>query len=236
MGTDMIHRFIVRKGNKTDSGANRKGTGRIDMDRPDFDSIKDYDEFCRYYWYREELIGICRAHGLKCSGSKIELNAVIKAYFSGEMILPEKKKAKQAKAVVEDLTLQTGLIECGFTFGNRFREFFSGLTGIKPFRFNVDMVETVKVVKETGDEAFTLGDLLDIYYGKKTYARYDRSALQWNRFVKDFFGDEATKIYSERMRAAAAFWKIVRESDMKKEYSHELFEKYKDSITIKLHN
>ena len=140
------------------------------MERPEFESIKDYDEFCRYYWYREEL------------------------------------------------TLQTGLIECGFTFGNRFREFFSEQTGIKPFKFNVDMVETAKVVKAEGDVDFTLGDLLDIYHGKKTYAQYDKSALQWNKFVKDFCADEATKIYSERLKAAAALWKIVRESDMKKEY------------------
>ena len=202
------------------------------MNRQDFDSIRDYDEFCKYYWYREELIGICKAHGLRCSGSKIELNAVIKAYFSGERILPEKKKAKRTKAVVKDLTLETGLIECGFTFGNRFRDFFSEQTGVKPFKFNVDMVETVKVVKETGDETFTLGDLLDIYHGKKTYAKYDRSALQWNRFVKDFCEDEATKIYSERLKAAAALWKIVRESDKKKEYSHQLFEEYKDSLDV----
>ncbi|MCR4656190.1 MAG: SAP domain-containing protein [Lachnospiraceae bacterium] len=200
------------------------------MARPEFESIKDYDDFCKYYWYREELIRICKAHGLKCSGSKIELNAVIKSYFSGERILPEKKKEKQAKAYLKELTLKTGLIECGFTFGNRFREFFSDQTGIKPFRFNVDMVETVKMVKITGDESFTLGDLLDIYYGKKTYAQYDRSALQWNKFVKDFCKDEATKIYSKRLKAAAALWKIVRESDMKKEYSHELFEEYKDRI------
>ncbi|MCR5625820.1 MAG: SAP domain-containing protein [Lachnospiraceae bacterium] len=202
------------------------------MVRPEFESIKDYDEFCKYYWYREELIGICKAYGLKCSGSKIELNAVIKSYFSGERILPEKKKVKQTKVYLKELTLKTGLIESGFTFGNRFREFFSDQTGVKPFKFNVDMVETVKVVKTTGDESFTLGDLLDIYYGKKTYAQYDRSALQWNKFVKDFCKDEATKIYSERLKAAAALWKIVRESDMKKEYSHGLFEEYKDRITI----
>ena len=42
----------------------------------------------------------------------------------------------------------------------------------------------------------------------------------------------ATKIFDERLKAAASLWKIVRDSDMKKEYSHELFEKYKDSITI----
>ena len=201
------------------------------MPRPEFDSIKDYEEFSKYYWYRDELIRICKDHGLKSDGSKIELNKVIEAYFSGEKILPEKKKtAKKLKAIVTDLTLNTGLIECGFTFGSRFREFFRQQTGEKNFKFNVDMVATVKAVKENGDESFTLGDLLDIYCGKKVYATYDKSALQWNRFVKDFCEDEATKIFSERLKSAAALWKIVRESDMKKEYSHDLFEKYRNVI------
>lgn len=200
------------------------------MQRPDFDSIKDYEEFSRYYWYRDELIKICKAHGLKADGSKIELNKVVEAYFRGEKILPEKKPPKKRKATVTELTLDSGLIACGFTFGNRFREFFKQQTGEENFKFNVDMVATAKAVKETGDENFTLGDLLDIYYGKKTYATYDKSALQWNRFVKDFCADEATKVCPERLKAAALLWKIVRESDMKKEYSHELFEKYKESI------
>ena len=30
------------------------------MQRPDFDSIKDFSEFSKYYWYREELIKICK--------------------------------------------------------------------------------------------------------------------------------------------------------------------------------
>ena len=197
------------------------------MQRPEFDSIKDYTEFCKYYWYRDELIKICKVHGLKATGSKIELNKVIEAYFSGEKILPEKKKPSKKKvAVVTELALNTGLIACGFTFGNRFREFFRQQTGEENFKFNVDMVATAKAVKESGDESFTLGDLLDIYYGKKTYATYDKSALQWNKFVKDFCADEATGIFNERLKAAAALWKIVRESDMKKEYSHDLLEEY----------
>ncbi len=200
------------------------------MIRPDFDDIKDYAEFCKYYWYREELIKICKAHGLKADGGKIELNKVIEAYFAGEKILPEKKTTKPRKATVTELSLDSGLIACGFTFGNRFRDFFRQQTEEENFKFNVEMVATAKAVKESGDESFTLGDLLDIYYGKKTYATYDRSALQWNKFVKDFCEDEATKIYEKRLKAAAALWKIVRESDMKKEYSHELFERYKDEI------
>ena len=67
------------------------------MQRPDFDSIKDYAEFSKYYWYRDELIKICKAHGLKADGSKIELNKVVEAYFSGEKIMPEKKKQIKSK-------------------------------------------------------------------------------------------------------------------------------------------
>lgn len=200
------------------------------MDRPEFDDIKDYEEFRKYYWYRDELIKICKMHGLNAPSGKIELNKVIEAYFSGEKILPDRKvKSRKKKNVVTELTLQTGLIECGFTFGNRFREFFRQQTEEENFKFNVDMVATVKAVKENGDESFTLGDLLDIYYGKKTYAVYDKSALQWNKFVKDFCEDEATKTFNERLKVAAALWKIVRESDMKKEYSYNLLEKYKDA-------
>ena len=199
------------------------------MERPDFDSIKDYEEFSRYYWYRDELIKICKSHGLDAPSGKIELNKVIEAYFKGEKIQP-KKTVKKRKASAVELTPATGLLECGFTFGNRFREFFSKQTGEEHFKFNVDMVATVKKVKETGDESFTLGDLLDIYYGKKTYAVYDRSALQWNKFVKDFCEDPQTDIFPNRLKAAAALWKIVRDSDMPKEYSKDLFERYKGDL------
>lgn len=209
------------------------GGSRI-VERPDFDSIKSFEEFNKYYWYREELIKICKARGLKADGSKIELYKVIEAFFSGEKILPQSKMNKNSrsgrKKIVTDLTLDTGLIECGFTFGPRFREFFSKQTGEERFKFNVDMVATAKAVKESGDETFTLGDLLDIYYGKKTYAKYDKSMLQWNKFVHDFCADDATLVFDERLKAAAALWKIVRESDKPKVYSHELFDKYKEIL------
>ena len=193
------------------------------MTRPDFKDIKSFEEFSKYYWYREELIRICRGLGLKSDGGKIELNRVIEAYFNGEKLLPEKtNESSHIKKVSESLFLSTTILECGFTFGPRFREFFENQTGIKPFKFNVDMVATVKKVKETGDTNFTLGDLLDIYYGKKTYAKYDKSALQWNKFVKDFCADPATTKFPNKLKVAAALWKEVRESTREKVYTHEL--------------
>ena len=199
------------------------------MNRPDFAEIKSFEEFSKYYWYRDELIKICRELGLKSDGGKIELNKVIEAYFNPsrhpELVSGSQKK-KIPKPVRNDLliklSLSTTLLECNFTFGPRFREFFENQTGIKPFKFNVDMVATVKKVKETGDTSFTLGDLLDIYYGKKTYAKYDKSALQWNKFVKDFCADPATAKFPNKIKVAAALWKEVRESTREKIYTHEL--------------
>ena len=202
------------------------------MERPEFDKISDFSEFSRYYWYREELINICRAHGLKSDGGKADLYKVIESYFSGEKVLPLKKRSGKKKKIFAELTADTGLIECGFTFGSRFRDFFAEQTGNEHFKFNVDMVATVRAVKENNDTGFTLGDLLDVYYGKKTYAVYDRSMLMWNQFVKDFCTDEATKICRERLKAAALLWKIVRDSDKPKVYSHELFEEYRDLLEI----
>ena len=86
------------------------------MDRPDFDDIKNYEEFSKYYWYRDELIRICKDHGLKAPSGKIELNKVIEAYFAGEKILPDKKTSgRKKKAVITELSLETGLIERGHT-------------------------------------------------------------------------------------------------------------------------
>lgn len=193
--------------------------------RPQFKDISSFEEFSKYYWYREELKKICKALGLDSSGMKAELNRVIEEYFKGNRIVSKtvskpKNRAAASNAASGQLTLNTGLVACGFKFSQRARDFFSSQTGIKNFKFNADMVATVKKVKETGDESFTLGDLLDVYYGKKTYARYDKVSLQWNKFVQDFCADPATAAFPNKLKSAAALWKIVRDSARPKVYVH----------------
>ena len=56
------------------------------MLRPDFSTIKSYEEFSQYYWYREELQKICRELGIDASGMKAELNHNIEEYFKGNLI------------------------------------------------------------------------------------------------------------------------------------------------------
>ncbi len=211
--------------------------------RPDFSQIKSFQEFSKYYWYREELQKICKGLGLDSSGMKAELNRVIEEYFKGNKIVPKPKTARTGAVekpsangktrasktastpknrAAANLSLDTGLIECGFTFGPRFRDFFRSQSGVANFKFNVDMVATAKKVKEDGDTSFTLGDLLDVYYGKKTYAKYDKVSLQWNKFVQDFCADPASAAFPNKLRTAAALWKEVRDSTRPKVYTHEL--------------
>ncbi|MBD5132526.1 MAG: hypothetical protein HDT28_08085 [Clostridiales bacterium] len=198
------------------------------MDRPNFSDIKSYDEFIKYYWYLDELKAICKSLGLEYVGGKIELNKIIEAYFDGVIIAHKPKKA--IKPATQNLSLETGLIACGFTFGPRFRDFFIRVTGDKNFKFNADMVATAKAVKANDDRSFTLGDLLDIKLGKKTYAQYDKSSCQWNAFLKDFCADEINAVYPDKLNAASRFWTLLRNTDLPKVYSREFIEKNKDKI------
>lgn len=198
------------------------------MERPKFKDIKSYDEFIKYYWYLDELRDICKSLNAEYVGGKIELNKVIKAYFDGVIIAHKPKPAP--KRTTESLTLDTGLIECGFTFGPRFRDFYIRATGDKNFKFTADMVATAKAVKNNGDAAFTLGDLLDIKLGKKVYVKYDKSSCQWNKFLQDFCADKNNDVYTDKLKAASRFWALLKSSDLPKVYSREFIDSNKDKI------
>ena len=203
-----------------------------DVIRPDFSKIKSFKEFSEYYWYREEIQKICKSLNIDDYGMKAELNHNIEEYFKGNLIAKEKGRHARTRTRSKrddldiTLTLQTGLIECGFCFNQRFRNFFSEQTGIKNFKFNVDMVATAREVKETNDISFTLGDLLDIFYGKKTYAKYDKISLQWNKFVQDFCADPATSQFTNKLKTASILWKEVRTSTREKIYTTELLKEF----------
>ena len=67
--------------------------------RPDFKDIKSFEEFNRYYWYREELSQICKSLGLEYRCTKQELNYIIEQYFKGNKI--EKFLSKGNKSLLE---------------------------------------------------------------------------------------------------------------------------------------
>ena len=196
--------------------------------RPDFSNIKSFEEFNRYYWYREELSQICKSLGLEYRSTKQELNYIIEQYFKGNRI--EKSVRKVNKKQAEATTLNTPLLECGFSFNQKFREYFSVATGVEPFKFNADMATAWRKVKAENDLNFTIQDMLEVYYGESDYAKYDHSVCQWNQFLKDFCSDEFSDFYSNKLKVAAILWKEVRDSTNEKTYSRQLLDEYRYKI------
>lgn len=171
---------------------------------------------------------ICKSIGLEYNANKTELNKIIKAWFTGRKITHSPRDS--VKAIESELSLNSSLVRCGFTFGNKFREFYINITGDKNFKFTADMVATAKAVKQNKDTDFTLGDLLDIKTGKKEYVKYDNSACQWNKFLKDFCADKNNDCYKDKLKAASKFWAILRESNLPKVYTKEFVEKNKEKL------
>ena len=196
--------------------------------RPSFKDIESFEEFNRYYWYREELSQICKSLGLEYRCTKKELNYIIEQYFKGNRI--EKSTRKVNKKHVEVISLNTPLLECGFSFNQKFRDYFSAVTGVSPFKFNADMATAWRKVKRDNDINFTIQDMIKIYYGESDYAKYDNSACQWNQFLKDFCADESSNNYSNKLKVAAILWKEVRDSKSEKNYSKQLLNKYKYKV------
>ena len=196
--------------------------------RADFINIKSFEEFNRYYWYRKELSQICKSLGLEYRGTKQELNHIIEQYFKRNRI--EKSVRKVNKKQAEAITLNTPLLECGFSFNQKFREYFSIVTGVDPFKFNADMATAWRKVKAENDINFTIQDMLKVYYGESDYAKYDHSVCQWNQFLKDFCSDEFSDFYSNKLKVAAILWKEVRDSTNEKIYSRQLLDEYRYKI------
>lgn len=202
----------------------RCGDEHLKEGRPNFRDLKSFEEFSRYYWYREELSEICKSLGLEYRSTKQELNHIIEQYFKGNRVEKSVKKVnkKQTKAI----TLNTPLFECGFSFNQKFREYFSAVTGVNPFKFTANMATAWRKVKAENDLNFTIQDMLKVYYGESDYVKYDNSACQWNQFVKDFCSDELSDYYSDKLKVAAILWKEVRESKKEKNYSRQLLNEY----------
>ena len=196
--------------------------------RPNFKDIHSFEEFNCYYWYREELSQICRSLRLEYRGTKQELNDIIHQYFLGNNI--EKRVSNKTKNQVEVITLETPLLYCGFSFNQKFRDYFSAVTGISPFKFSADMATAWRKVKKEKDSNFTIQDMIKIYYGESDYAKYDSSACQWNQFLKDFCLDECSNFYSNKLKVASILWKEVKNSKNEKIYTKELLKEYEHKV------
>lgn len=196
--------------------------------RPNFKDIHSFDEFNCYYWYREELSQICKSLELEYQCTKKELNFIIEQYFKGNKIT--RNLNKDIKTQTDVITLETPLLYCGFSFNQKFRDYFSAVTGISPFKFSANMATAWRKVKKDKDINFTIQDMIKIYYGESDYAKYDSSTCQWNQFLKDFCLDECSNFYSNKLKVASILWKEVKNSKNEKIYTKELLKEYEHKV------
>ena len=63
-------------------------------------------------------------------------------------------------------------------------------------------------------------------YMNVQFEKEHNSVCQWNQFLKDFFLDEFSDYYSNKLKVAAILWKEVRDSKNKKIYLRELLSEY----------
>lgn len=197
------------------------------MERPEFNKLQSFEEFNQYYWYKEELVHILKDLNLKYTGTKQDLYEVISEHFKGNDIKQVKSSKIKKK---EEVSLHASVLRCGFSFNEKFRNYFSSLTGIKDFKFNADMATTIRKVKKEKDYSFTIENLLQVYYGTLDYASYDHSLCWWNQFLKDFCQDERSHIYTNKLKVAAILWQEVKDSTSKKVYRSELLDIHQEKI------
>ena len=200
------------------------------MDRPNFIDIKNAEEFEEYYWYKEELVVICREIGIDSLGTKFELEERLKNHIRGIKTESNRKKnhnIRQKK--MADINLEMKLIPEGFKFNKEAREFFCNYFGIEKFSFTKNMAAALRKAEEDNDINMTVQDLINIYLGKVEVENSSaEKTYQWNNFLKDFCKDKRTEHIKNKLKNAAKLWKIVRDNKGSKKYRTELLDEYSD--------
>lgn len=199
---------------------------------PEFNTEMTIEEFDSYYWYKEELIQICRKCHLPTYGTKSELQEYIHQFLVGispKDIQPRRIRLSsnnQLKAA--DMSPKTPLLESGFSLNNEARKFFASYFGVKKFSFTKAMGIKWRTIQEEQNFSATIQDLIDCY-GKKIESKEEQT-YEWNHFVKDFFEDDLYKKYRNPMKVASILWSCIKNTCCPKVYSPQLFNIYQKEI------
>lgn len=197
---------------------------------------KNITEFEHTYYYKTDIVKICKLLSLPASGTKAELNSYITAYLNGTPATQIKTKRKQKlrpSLTYEEINLDTKLIGSGFSFNNEARRWFANYFGVKNFSFKKEMAIIKRKAEAEDDTKITVRDLIyhiEHWKQEEIESVAEEQTYQWNNFVRDFFEDPATKKYQDRLKVAAILWKLVHESSNNKIYSHGLLRQYEKEI------
>ncbi|MGT2784239.1 SAP domain-containing protein [Streptococcus merionis] len=194
-------------------------------------------EFKEQYWYKADLEAICRQQQLPTYGTKAELTAYILDYLSGKAasdIVPVRKNHRLKKSLTADeITLDTKLLDSGFSLNNEARVFFQSYLGLDKFSFKKAMAIKLREVEVGQDHSATVADLVAILENPQLspIANKEEKTYQWNQFVKEFNQDPLSKQYHSPIKVASILWQHVRQSRREKIYHSDLLEEYAEKIT-----
>lgn len=170
-------------------------------DRPYFSKKLSVEDFQKFYWYKTELVQICKDNQLPSYGTKAELNQYIIQYLSGipqSQIKTVRTNTHMSSLKTEQINPQTKLLATGFKLNAEARKFFADYFQMSKFSFKKSMAIKMRQVQSDQDTSATVQDLIDAYQNKTLTDNEEEHTYQWNNFVKDFNHDERSKKYSQK--------------------------------------
>lgn len=205
--------------------------GRIIMKM--FSKTMTVNEFRAQYWYKTELQKICRKYSLPTYGTKAELQEYIERFLKGEQDIEPRRTLRRKKDLsLSEITLDTKILESGFSLNNVAREWFRNYYDVDKFSFNKSMAIKMREIEENHDVNATVADLVKAHDSNNKIVSKEEKTYQWNQFVKDFNSDSFTKKFkNKRLKVASLLWKYVKDSEKAdKVYHHSLLKKYQSEI------
>lgn len=180
------------------------------MDRPDIFAITCADELIRWYWTKQELIGLCKHKLLDRTGAKETLLLRLVDAFNGKTSSVSKSsnsnpKPLSKKNVAVNYTLET-IITPAYKNGREARSFFQQHCG-PTFRFSIALLAFIK--KNQGKTLHTVIEewhRLEALTKTPGYKSTLPPQLQYNQYIRDFFSANPGKTLKE----AQYCWKLKR--------------------------
>ncbi|MCF6515344.1 hypothetical protein GSH19_04135 [Lactobacillus sp. S2-2] len=195
-------------------------------------NLKDFNQT---YFYKTNLIKLCKNFNLPTYGTKAELNDYIRLYLSGidaTQIHVNRKKHYDNKLLASDISLDTKLINSGFSFNKEARKFFGNYYNIDHFSFTKKMAIIKREAESNNDVNITVGDLINKIGSNNQIVNttVEESTYQWNNFVSDFLTSNESNEFNDKLKVASILWKHVRDSSNEKIYTSNLINDYFSEI------
>jgi len=177
-------------------------------DRPELNAKISIQDFKDFYWYKEELINLCRSENLDKGGGKIEIAKRIEKFLkTGKCEGYQAKIPKTSRFDwnTEKLTTETEITD-NYKNTENVREFFKNQIGDK-FKFNVKFMNWMKSA-----QGKTLGDAIEQWISITNEIRTDKSHKQiapqfeYNAYIRDFMKDNPDKT----LKDAISCWQFKK--------------------------